>query len=173
MGLAVNFAPIGAIVSGFIGFIPNIISALVFLFFAYFGIKYLTGVSRRGFQKRYSEPVLVDFGTDIVFGFLWFGAALITMSLLGFDDIAASLGTATGFIALGVAFALKDMIADVVSGVRLIEDEDFNPGDRVKAADTEGKVADVDLRKTRIDLEDGDRVVISNAAVEKKWTKIN
>lgn len=29
--------------------------------------------------------------------------------------VAAGLGTATGFIALGVAFALKEMIADTVA----------------------------------------------------------
>lgn len=147
------------------------VAPLIFLVVAAIGVKVFQRFSRRALSRKYSEPVLVEFMTTVASGFLWFGIGLVTLSMYGFNDIAASLGTATGFIALGVSFALKDMIADVVSGVRLLKDGDFNPGDEVKAAGFEGEVVEIDLRKTRFDLEDGDRAVVSNKEVEKSWTK--
>ena len=86
-------------------------------------------------------------------------------------SIAASLGTATGFVGLGVAFALKEMIADTVAGVYLLQDPDFEAGDRVTTASVTGTVEAIDLRKTRIRLDDGDLVVLANREVEKKWTR--
>lgn len=86
------------------------------------------------------------------------------------EDIAASLGTATGFIGLGIAFAIKEMIADTVAGVYLLRDPDFNEGDVVTTASVTGTVTGIDLRKTRIQTDDGDLIVVANREVEKRWT---
>jgi len=52
--------------------------------------------------------------------FLWFGVALTFLKVVGMGDIAASLGTAVGFIALGISYALSEMIEDTVAGVYLL-----------------------------------------------------
>lgn len=59
------------------------------------------------------------------------------LKIVGFGDIAASLGTVVGFIALGVSYALSEMREDVVAGVYLLWDPDFEPGDRVLVDETE------------------------------------
>ncbi len=103
--------------------------------------------------------------------FLWFGVVLALLKILGMGEIAASLGTATGFVALGVSYALSNMLADTVAGVYLLRDPDFAPGDRVVAGDVTGTVRTIELRKSRFETESGDVVVVANSAVEKKWTK--
>jgi small-conductance mechanosensitive channel len=90
---------------------------------------------------------------------------------VGLGDVAASLGTASGFIGLGVAFALKEMIADTVAGVYLLQDEDFSEGDRVETASVTGRLVSIDLRKTRIETDEGNLVVVANREVEKRWTR--
>ena len=50
-------------------------------------------------------------------------------------------------------------------------DPDFDPGDEVVVGDVTGVVRDVDLRKTRLEVEGGDVVVMGNSSVEEKWTK--
>jgi small-conductance mechanosensitive channel len=102
---------------------------------------------------------------------MWFWVALIALSMLGFSGIASSMGTASGFVALGVAFALKNVISDTVAGVYLAQDSDFNSGDRVEVDSVEGVIQNVGLRKTRIELDNGNLRVINNTDVEKKWTK--
>ena len=150
----------------------RILKASVFLLVSGLGIKFASGILRKAAERKYSEPVVVDLVEDAGKFFMWFWVILIAMSILGFSGIAASMGTASGFVALGVAFALKDVISDTVAGAYLAQDSDFNSGDKVIVDGTEGVLEDVGLRKTRIRLENGDLRVISNSDAEKKWTKI-
>jgi len=105
--------------------------------------------------------------------FLWFGVALTLLTIVGMGDIAASLGTVAGFVALGVSLALSNMIADTVAGVYLLRDPDFEIGDRVSVESVTGTAVGIELRKCRIELDSGDRVVLANKDVEKKWTRVS
>lgn len=160
-------------VAGLVGAIPRILSGIVFLLLAYLVIKIVLMVTRTVFGRLYpdEQQLIVDLSVAIVGLFLWFGAALALLNIVGLGDVAASLGTGAGFIGLGVAFALKEMIADTVAGVYLLQDPDFNPGDIVDTAAVTGTITGIDLRKTRIETADGDLIVLANRDVEKKWTK--
>ncbi|MFB6145821.1 MAG: mechanosensitive ion channel family protein [Candidatus Nanohaloarchaea archaeon] len=152
--------------------LPRIVTAVAFLLLAWIGIRIISMISRKVLERSYNEKkIIADLMLSVETLFLWFGAFLMFFDLLGMGQIAASLGTATGFIALGVALALKDMLADVVAGVYLLRDKDFNEGDAVKTADAEGTVRSVELRKTRLELESGSTMVLANKDVEKKWER--
>ena len=114
--------------------------------------------------------MVVDLIVDSGKSFAWFWTLLVSLSILGFSGIASSLGTASGFVALGVAFALKNVISDTVAGAYLAQDSDFNSGDNIEVDGVEGVIEDVGLRKSRLRLESGDLRVINNSVVEKKWT---
>jgi small-conductance mechanosensitive channel len=165
---------INELVSGVIGALPDIITGLVFLAIAAIGIKLLMIVVRAALKRALpgEAPLYRQFISTIVLAFLWFGVALSFLSIIGLTAIAASLGTATGFLALGVSYALSGMIADAVAGIYLLRDPDFNVGYRVKAGDMTGEVLAIELRKTRFDV-DGDTVVRGNAEIEKQWTRLN
>jgi len=153
---------------------PRILTGLVFLALAYVGIRLLTGALRRTLGAVYPDEqgLIVDLGVTIASVFLWFAVALTLLDIFGMGEIAASLGTSAGFVALGVSYALSNMIADTVAGVYLLRDPDFNPGDEVKSDPVTGTVAAIELRKTRFRNADGDTVVVANRDVEKKWTRI-
>lgn len=158
--------------AAFVDLIPKLVTALLFLAIAYVAIRLALTVVRSALERIYADSQLVaDLFTTVAAVFLWFAAALALLKILGMGDIAASLGTATGFIALGVSYALSNAIADTVAGVYLLRDPDFDPGDEVVVGDETGVVRDVDLRKTRLEVESGDVVVMANSSVEKKWTK--
>ena len=153
--------------------LPRLLSGLVFLTLAYLAIRFVRRVLRSALGRLYADEqeLIVDLGVTVVSAVLWFGAALALLKIVGMPDVAASLGTATGFVALGVAFALKEMLADTVAGVYLLQDADFNEGDRVTTASVTGTVVGIDLRKTRIRGDDGDLIVVANRDVEKKWVQ--
>jgi small-conductance mechanosensitive channel len=163
---------VDGIQQGLIDTVPRLVVALVFLTVAYVGIRVALSVVAGTLDAVYPEEqdLIVSLATTVVGVFLWFAAALTLLKILGMGDIAASLGTAAGFVALGVSYALSSMIADTVAGVYLLRDPDFNSGDRVTADGTTGVVRDIGLRKSRLELDDGDTVVVANSAVEKKWT---
>jgi len=159
--------------SGIVSAVPNVLSGVLFLALAYVSIKLILAVVRSILDRVYPEEqeLVVDLMVVVVGVFLWFGAALAVLKIVGLGDVAASPGTAAGFIGLGVAFALNEMIADTVAGIYLLRDPDFNAGDRVQTASVSGTIRRVDLRKTRIEGEDDDLVVLANSDVEKKWTQ--
>lgn len=152
--------------------LPRLLGAILFLVLAYVVIKLVQTVVRLVLSRLYpaGEQLVVDFGVLVVTVALWFGAALALLSILGMTEVAASLGTAAGFLALGVAYALSDMIADTVAGLYLLRDPDFNAGDTVTTADVTGKVVSIGLRKSRLEV-DGDLLVLANSAVEKRWRR--
>jgi small-conductance mechanosensitive channel len=160
-------------IRGILAALPRLLVGVVFLSVAYVAIRLVRSVARSVLSAMYpaEEKLVVDLAVALVGIVLWFGALLALLKIVGMGDIAASLGTATGFIGLGIAFALKEMIADTVAGVYLLQDPDFQEGDRVTTASVTGTVAGIDLRKTRIRADDGDLVVLANREVEKKWTR--
>lgn len=153
-------------------FVIRVLAAGLFLLAANIGIKYLSKAVREAFSHKYEENTILDLIENSSKGLMWFSAILIGLSLLGFSQIAASLGTAAGFLALGVSLALKSVLSDTVAGVYLAKDPDFNNGDNVEVDGSKGVVQEVGLRKSRIELESGDLRVLNNSDVEKKWTKI-
>lgn len=154
--------------------IPHVLGGIVFLVLAYFVIRVALWLLRGSLDALYpdEQDLIVDLGVAVAGLFLWFGAALAFFKVVGMGDVAASLGTATGFVALGVSYALSNMLADTVAGVYLLRDPDFNPGDDVVADPVTGVVESIGLRKSRFRDETGDVVVVANRDVEKKWRRV-
>jgi small-conductance mechanosensitive channel len=152
--------------------VPKLLSGLVFLALAYVTVRTVLSLVRGSIGGVYAgdRELVGDLIVTLAAVFLWFGVALTFLKIVGMGDIAASLGTAVGFVALGVSYALSEMIEDTVAGVYLLRDPDFNLGYRVEAKGVTGTVAAIELRKTRIDTDAGDRVVLANREIEGKWT---
>jgi small-conductance mechanosensitive channel len=153
--------------------IPTVVTGIVFPVLAAIFVKFVLAVLNAVLARTMGgqSPVYRQFLTTVVAVFLWFGVGLSTLSVVGLDGIAASLGTAAGFVALGVSYATSDMIADAVAGVYLLRDPDFETGDTVRVGDMEGVVRSIELRKTRFAVA-GDTVVRGNADIEARWTKV-
>ena len=159
--------------SGVLAALPSLIAAAGFTILAYLGIKLASRFARRFLERVYprDEQLVVDLYVAVLSAFLWFGALLALFEILGLGDVAASLGTSTGFVALGVAYALSDMIEDTVSGVYLLRDPDFEEGDVVAVGNDEGEVLTIGLRKSRLATDEGDTLVVRNRDVDAGWTK--
>lgn len=163
---------LNAFVADLLAALPVILAGVVFLVLASLGVVLVTRLVRFGLPRALpaAEPAYRQFVVRIVSLFLWFAVALTLLSIIGLQELAAALGTASGFLALGVAYALSGMIADAVAGIYLLQDPDFNPGDEVEVGDMTGVVETIELRKTRFAVE-ADTVVRGNAEIEKRWTK--
>jgi small-conductance mechanosensitive channel len=153
--------------------LPQILAGLLFLAIAVVAIKTVTHFLGKTLKHVYPENqhLIANLIVTVVSIFLWFAATLALFKIVGMGDVATSLGSTTGFIGLGVTYALKDMLADTVAGVYLLKDPNFHEGDTVETASVTGTVEKIDLRKTRITEPDGDLVVVANGDVEKRWTQ--
>ncbi|WP_135822753.1 mechanosensitive ion channel domain-containing protein [Halostella litorea] len=153
--------------------LPRILAGLLFVLIAAVGIKVAMVVVRWFLDRTFAgeDPVYRQFLARIVAILLWFAVALAFLSVVGLGRIAAALGTASGFVALGVSYALSGMIADAVAGIYLLRDPDFMPGDTVTTGDKTGVVQAIELRKTRLRV-DGNTLVRANGKIESEWTKL-
>lgn len=92
--------------------------------------------------------------------------ALAFVVMLGvFGVPLAALGTAVGLIGLGLSFALKDMIANFVSGMMILISRPFKIGDQIEVEGEEGTVRDIRIRATDIKTYDGRKVVVPNSTL--------
>lgn len=152
--------------------LPKIIAGVLFLLISavaiYVGRKMLRTALLRLLPG--TPAIYRQFLITVIWIFAWFGVGLTFLSIVGLGEIAAALGTATGFLALGISYALSGMIADTVAGMYLLRDPDFNAGDVVTVGDETGTIQSIELRKTRFDVE-GDTVVRGNAEIEQRWTR--
>jgi small-conductance mechanosensitive channel len=159
-------------VENIVGALPRVLTGLVFLLLAGIAIRIVVAVVRVFLRRVYrDQPIYVQLGSSLVMLLLWFGAILAFLSAVGLPDIAAAMGTASGFLALGVSYALSGMLEDAVAGLYLLRDPDFNAGDHVKVGSDVGVVEAIELRKTRLDVE-GDTLVRANGKIENEWTKL-
>lgn len=152
--------------------LPNLVLGLVFLTIASPAVKIVLFVARRSLRRLYRDEqrLIADLAGTLLGIGLWFAVVLTFLKVVGMGDIAVSLGTSTGFIALGVAYALSEMIEDTVAGIYLLRDPDFNVGDTVSTDKVAGTVAAIELRKSRIETDEGDRIVVANREIESRWT---
>ena len=77
-------------------------------------------------------------------------------------DLSAAL-TALGVTSLVISFALQDTLSGLASGLLLLSDAPFQPGDWIKVGDLEGRVVDINWRSSRIETRNRDLVVVPNA----------
>ena len=107
-----------------------------------------------------------------IYMLMLFTVIVAFLEMIGLTQIALALGASIAFIALAVGMAMNSVLGDFVAGGLLLGEKDFGPGFVVEAAGVKGTVVDVDMRKTRIQGEDGLYYVIPNKAVESATWKV-
>ena len=107
-----------------------------------------------------------------IYMLMLFTIVVAFLEMIGLSQIALALGATIAFIALAIGLAMSSVLGDFVAGGFLLGEKDFGPGFVVEAAGVKGTVIDVDMRKTRLQGEDGLYYVIPNKAVESAIWKV-
>lgn len=139
---------LAAIILVFLGFVANKASNLLVE----------RAVKRRGGDQHASKTAKKL--TSYIIYPVTFVAAI---SVLGFP--LASLGAAVGLIGLGLSFAVRDMIANFISGIMIMINRPFKIGDQVEVQGEAGTVRDIRIRATDIKTYDGRKVIVPNSTM--------
>ena len=128
----------------------------------YLGGFFLRKIIRQKLRQRLAAKEIVTFTSDLIFYvFIVLGFTLGLANLgINVNAIIASFGL--GGFALG--FALKDIIANFVSGFLIILSKTFKVGDYLKMGTTEGEIKAINLRHTVLASKDNlrQRILIPN-----------
>jgi small-conductance mechanosensitive channel len=137
---------------------------LFFVTFYFIGL-FLRRILRRKLRQRLASEEIITFISDLIFYvFLILGLTIgFANAGINMNAIIASFGL--GGFALG--FALKDIVANFVSGFLIILGKSFSVGDYLKIGSTEGKIKAINLRHTVLVAKDNprQRILIPNSNI--------
>jgi small conductance mechanosensitive channel len=90
---------------------------------------------------------------------------IVSLSILGWTSLLYSALTAAGVFSVILGFAVKDVAANFVSGIFLLIDQPFAPGDFIEVGEHSGSVDNISLRTTTLVTLDGPVVHIPNSVL--------
>ncbi len=156
--------------------IPNaivmVIGGVIFLIVAMLIIMAIRTVLKGIIGRMPMNKKVGDILVKSIYALMLFVIMVAFLEMIGLSQIALALGAAIAFIALAIGLAMNTVLGDFVAGGFLLGEKDFGEGFVVEAAGVKGTVVDVDMRKTRIQAEDGILHVIPNKAVEGATWKV-
>ena len=152
--------------------IPKIPVVIVAIIAGYVIIK-IIGRFMRAALKWTKWPVgLQNIMTTLLKAILWIFLLITVMQILGLTSVALAISGSFAILLLGFSNGISATVTDLAAGLQLANDKDFKVGYRVKAGDqkTEGIIREMDIKKTRVEDDNGNMHVIPNSLIEKnEW----
>lgn len=146
-----------------VGFIPNLISALVLLIGGYWLIKLLIHIMTKALNRSKADHTIISFLTSVTKAALWVCLSVCILASLRFDvsTLIATLGAA----AVTIGLAIKDSLANVASGTLIILNRKFKTGDFIETEGIVGEVMKIDMMYTTLRTYDHKEVLIPNSRI--------
>jgi small conductance mechanosensitive channel len=156
-------AAFGNVAAGFADHVPALIAAGVVLLATWLVGRLVFGATRRVLSRRSTAGHVDVFVARFVKGCAYVVGVVVALGVVGVNltALTASLGLA----GLTLGFALRDVLANSVSGVMLLLQRPFRIGDGISVSGIEGVVEDVRVRDTVVRMPDGRRAYIPNTTV--------
>jgi small conductance mechanosensitive channel len=88
---------------------------------------------------------------------------IVSLAVLGWTSLLYSALTAAGLFSVIIGLAVKDVASNFISGIVVLIDQPFAPGDYIEVGDYSGTVKEISLRSTTITTLDGPVVIIPNS----------
>lgn len=147
----------------FAGAAPRLVAAALVLLVAWLFARLVRGAVRRA-AARLSTTGHVD----VVVGSVAYGAVWVVGSILALAELRVSLTAliaALGLTGLGLGFAFKDILSNLLAGVIILFQRPFLIGDHVRIDTYEGVVENIRVRDTVLRCADGTVAYLPNEKV--------
>lgn len=116
----------------------------------------------QGWLTRRTEVAPPKLLIEITNAVIWFSIALVVAAFV-FDLPVTGFVTASGVVVAVIGFAIRDLIADVFTGIFMGLEKPINVGDWVQLLDEDpGEVTEISWRVTRLVTENGITIIVPN-----------
>ncbi|MGB5820607.1 MAG: mechanosensitive ion channel domain-containing protein [Saonia sp.] len=140
--------------------VPNLILAIIILFFGLWVIKFINRMVRRFFLKKDYDPTLETFLQSFI---------SITLKLLLFVLVITQLGVKSsslvaivGAAGLAIGLALQGSLANFAGGVLILLFKPFKVGDFISAQGVDGTVKEITIFTTKLNTFGNQVAIIPN-----------
>lgn len=117
----------------------------------------------QGDGKRRADTLVSVFGGTIKF-LVWITAIMMILPEFGVN--VAPILAGVGLLGLAVGMAAKDIIADFISGLFILLEDQYHVGDTVNVAGVEGEVKEITLRRTTLKDAEGTLHSVPNSKIK-------
>lgn len=121
------------------------------------------------FEMESMDDTFSDFLEILVKSTLWVLASFFIFKSLGYN-VTALLGS-LGIAGVAIAFALKNILADIIAFFTIHFDKPFTIGDFIIAGEDEGTVKSIGVKSVRLQTLQGQELVIPNQDVTNSRIK--
>ncbi len=164
IGKMKNVIDIETLTTQAVGYLPDVIAAVVILLFFWILFRLTRGSIKTVLRRIGFHETLVKMLVDSIFRVTLFIIAFImAASQIGINVGAALAGL--GVAGLALSFAAQDSLANIIAGFLVFIDKPFEVGDRISVADQYGRVSSITMRSTRIRTNNNTYVIIPNKKI--------
>lgn len=121
-----------------------------------------------GFARIHAE--LKSIIISMIDALLWIFLVISVLQTLGLDNLALAFSGSLAAVGLAMGVGGATLASDILGGIFLAGDRDFNVGDEIKAGEngTIGILEKMDMRRIRMRDKEGKLHVIPNSVIERK-----
>lgn len=153
---------------------PKIPAIILGLVFGYIAIKVFLIFLKDAFKVARVPKTVINIAVSLISIVLW----IILFSELareaGLSSLAIKISGSLFVVGLALANGASAIASDVLAGIYLAKDKDFEVGFQIKTCEVEGVVERIDVRKTRLRDDKGCIHVLPNSKVDSSgWRVIN
>ncbi len=154
------------------GIIPKIPTAIIVLLAGYIFIRLTSRLAQAALGWARWPIGLQEIMRTLIRVILWVLLMITILQILGLGSVALALTGSLAILLLGFSSGISSTVSDLMAGLQLANDKDFKVGYKVKAGEqkTVGIIREMDIKKIRIEDNDGHLHVIPNSDIEKnEW----
>ena len=141
--------------------------SLVILIFANYFINYVKKSFQNLLKNAQVMPALSTLLSDVIRFILWILTFALIFNILGLEEISLAMGGSIAVIGLGLAKSISNVVGDLIAGIFLILDEDFEVDNLVNTNKISGNITSIDIRKTKIKDLEGNLHIIPNKKIDE------
>ncbi len=151
---------------------PKIPTIIISLVVGYFIIQIITAVLNRALKFSKMPRALISVIVSLALIVMWVALFAEIARELGLGSLAVTISGSLAVLALALASGASGLAADIISGVFLARDPDFEIGYKIKVGDVIGIVHSVDIRKIRVVDDAGIIYIFPNAKLDKEGWQV-
>lgn len=141
----------------------DIVLVISIIIIAFIGIKFAAFLVSKILYKSRIDGSAVAFYVAILKVVLWILTVFAIANVLNISTSSLVVGLSS--VALAIALALKDSLANLANGILIIYNKPFRRGDHIEIEEYDGIIKNIKLLTTELVTADNRRVVLPNSKV--------
>lgn len=149
--------------------LPKIPQAILALGVGVLVVYLLQWIFEKILRVARTPKTLFDILTSISHVILWLILIALIFQSLGLSQVALAISGSVAIIGVAIGAGANALVQDIIAGLFLARDRDFDLGYHIKTGDTEGIIKKIDIRKVRIEDDKGRIHVLPTSSFDKNY----